>query len=187
MTRIVSLCIVLFFHSYIIVSSKNYCTWTGFDHFDHLRFTQVWPTTNCLLHPTTCVQDLVNPHFTIEGIIPELITPIGNHTGPQCCKTNEKFSLQYLSSMYDLNFLWADIGDSDSDLWEQNWNRYGSCLSKNSKSFSFHHFFATALNFYKRFDILQAILAERIFPSSTKMINGTKFVEILQKVRDHVF
>lgn len=166
----------------VMYSQANECKYSGFDHFDYFAFTQVWPRTECILNSQSCVESLVNPHFSISSLRPMLIAPISNYSGPQCCKVDEKYSLQFLSSIYDLNFHWSDVNDQADEVWRDNWRRYGTCIAKSLAGFTLNRYFNAALKLYSRMNILPAILAARAFPNNNRHINGTKFIDMLSQV-----
>lgn len=100
-----------------------------------------------------------NGSFSIHGLWPQ--TDINNY--PSYCK-KVNFSLDELQPIInDLNTYWYSTEEKNSDFWQHEYEKHGSCMFKNMSEYEY---FNTALKLY--YNVIKLNLAKKYYNPTTK-------------------
>lgn len=172
---------IVFLMFFCLSFGQKFCTYKGYDNFDYLVLTQTWPSTLCLHQNETCQENLVNPYFVIDEFKPFELNKV-DFTGPECCKSKQRFNMFQMSQLFDLGLYWTDISGESNFILREKWFKHGTCVVKSLPKFTLEKYFSTTLQLYKKTNLLKTLLAGKVFPNNSKMLNGTRVQEILFQV-----
>ncbi|XP_038686596.1 ribonuclease 1-like [Tripterygium wilfordii] len=149
-----------------------------------LMFALKWPPSYCNSIARPC-QGPILADFTIHGLWPmynltqshsllktiDMVPPY-NDTGcndiPPMSSENITYQLLHLI-INDLTTYWPDVENPESqnsneNVWQYQWKKHGMCFDTPDTPL---HYFTTAVDLAKQFDLLDTLLTRGIVPSNT--------------------
>lgn len=151
--------------------------------FDYFTFAQRWPGTYCK-QPGACCQNVAEPAiFTVNGFWPD------NYDGsyPTCCSgpAFEQNDLGYVVEV--LQHYWPRVscsspmqcnGNEAGSLWQQEWEKHGTCVAPIIQSA--RTYFELALHLLFKYDMAQILKAAGIVPDSSQQYDTNKMISAVQ-------
>ncbi|XP_055353906.1 ribonuclease Oy-like [Paramacrobiotus metropolitanus] len=155
------------------------------DDFDFLLFAQQWPASACVdghfTASATCgfPPGLSQTGWTVHGLWPSKIKSMGPDT---CSRTAFKADI-LKPLMQDLQTVWPNLITSkpDDSFWAHEWTKHGTCAASVPALAGEFNYFNKLLQFYKQYNLYNALQAANIVPSVSKTYTQDAVMAALRK------
>eukprot|EP01112_Ceratiomyxa_fruticulosa_P014232 TRINITY_DN405_c0_g1_i3.p1 TRINITY_DN405_c0_g1~~TRINITY_DN405_c0_g1_i3.p1 ORF type:complete len:225 (+),score=30.25 TRINITY_DN405_c0_g1_i3:106-780(+) len=141
--------------------------------FDFFLFVQDWPVSFC--DTTTCQTNKITEQFGIHGLWPQ------NKDGsyPSYC-SGSNFSLNAIKSLLPiLDNAWYSLTGNNSDFWDHEWTKHGTCAVEGPITDQYS-FFDNTLNLFNLYNITDILQRDGFSPSNSNSYSTGKLAKSIQ-------